>query len=170
MEWDAPPLGEFSRLFYRNGSVVGDAFFGIRRFDDFQASLGIARNILTSRLSTLVDMGIMRRVQYQDRPVRHEYRLTEKGTDLVPVLTAMLAWGDKWGGAEDDPVGIIHKPCGDVMHTKTVCGSCGEGIDAFNLTIDPIPDIVKQRRERFQPVQPPNTSHGLSLPWATEPI
>ena len=103
-------------------------------------------------MSTLVDIGIMRRVQYQDRPVRHEYRLTEKGRDLVPVLTAMLAWGDKWGGAEDDPVAVIHEPCGDVMHTKTVCGSCGKGIDAFNLTIDPIPDIVKQRPERFRPV------------------
>ena len=71
--------------------VLREAFFRVRRFDDFQRRLGIARNILADRLSTLVDAGVLERRPYQDRPVRHEYRLTQKGLDLWPVLVALQA-------------------------------------------------------------------------------
>ena len=124
--------------------ILRDAFFGIRRFDDFQTSLGVARNILTSRLNHLVEGGIMRKDLYQDNPPRYEYRLTEKGRDLIPVITTMLAWGNRWE-SDTPPVDLIHKDCGNSMHAVAVCSECGQGINAHNLTIDPIPRIVQER-------------------------
>ncbi len=124
--------------------VLRDAFYGVRRFDDFQASLGIARNILTKRLTKLVEAGIMRKEPYQEHPPRYEYRLTEKGRDLVPILTSLLAWGDKWE-ADEPPVRLIHTTCGSVMRTKAVCSECGDEINVFNLRLDPVPQIVVER-------------------------
>jgi DNA-binding HxlR family transcriptional regulator len=76
--------------------VVRDAFLGLRRFDQFQESLGIARNVLTDRLNRLVDEGILERVRYSERPERFEYRLTAKGRELNVALTALRQWGDKY--------------------------------------------------------------------------
>src|SRR5436305_6540743 len=76
--------------------IVRDAFLGRRRFDEFQQSLGISRNVLTERLSRLTDEGILERVLYQERPERHEYRLTAKGRDLHLALTGLRQWGDKY--------------------------------------------------------------------------
>src|SRR5438093_52774 len=75
--------------------IVRDAFLGLRRFDQFQQSLGIARNVLTDRLNRLVDEGILERVRYSERPERFEYRLTPKGRELNIALTALRQWGDK---------------------------------------------------------------------------
>jgi DNA-binding HxlR family transcriptional regulator len=124
--------------------ILRDAFYGLRRFDDFQASLGVARNILANRLRKLVDAEIMRKVEYQQRPVRYEYRLTEKGRDLLPVITALMAWGDKWE-SDDPPVTLVHKVCGKPTHARSACAACGEELDAFNVTVDPIPAIVTDR-------------------------
>ncbi len=125
--------------------VLRDAFYGVRRFDDFQASLGIARNILTKRLTKLVEAGIMRKERYQEHPSRYEYRLTEKGRDLVPVLTSLLAWGDKWETQNEPPVRLIHTTCDNVMHSRAVCSECGGEINVFNLRLDPVPQIVVER-------------------------
>jgi DNA-binding HxlR family transcriptional regulator len=76
--------------------IIRDAFLGLRRFDQFQASLGIARNVLTDRLNWLVDEGVLERVRYGGRPIRHEYQLTPKGRDLLLPLTAFRQWGDKY--------------------------------------------------------------------------
>src|SRR5437588_107357 len=70
--------------------ILRDVFLGNYRFDELQRNLGVARNVLQTRLERLVEEGILRRVRYQDRPPRHEYRLTRKGTDLWPVLAALL--------------------------------------------------------------------------------
>jgi DNA-binding HxlR family transcriptional regulator len=75
--------------------IVRDAFLGVRRFEQFQESLGIARNVLTDRLNRLVEEGILERVRYSERPERHEYRLTPKGRDLNLALTTLRQWGDK---------------------------------------------------------------------------
>ena len=85
--------------------IVRDAFLGVRRFDDFQSRLGISRNILTTRLTSLVEAGVLQKVPYQERPLRHEYRLTEQGHDLWPVLTAMREWGDRWAAPDGAPAG-----------------------------------------------------------------
>ena len=83
--------------------VMRDAFMRVRRFEDFQRNLGVARNVLTDRLGRLVEEGILQRVPYQDRPARFEYRLTEKGIDLWPVMMALLQWGDRHYPAEGGP-------------------------------------------------------------------
>src|SRR5712691_2892622 len=76
--------------------IVRDAFLGLSRFEQFQQSLGIARNVLTDRLNRLVDEGILERVRYSERPERYEYRLTRKGRDLNIALTGLRQWGDKY--------------------------------------------------------------------------
>jgi DNA-binding HxlR family transcriptional regulator len=76
--------------------IVRDAFLGLTRFDEFQQSLGIARNVLTDRLNRLVEEGVFERVLYNERPPRHEYRLTEKGADLFTALNALRQWGDQY--------------------------------------------------------------------------
>ena len=86
--------------------IVRNLMCGQRRFEAIQADLGIARNILSDRLSTLVEHGIVEQVKYQDHPERFEYRLTDKGRDLFPVIAALMAWGDKWAapdGRADPP-------------------------------------------------------------------
>jgi DNA-binding HxlR family transcriptional regulator len=75
--------------------VLRDCFLGVRRFEDFQARLGISRTITAERLKALVDEGVLRKVAYQDRPVRHEYRLTDKGLDLYPLIMAVVNFGDR---------------------------------------------------------------------------
>src|ERR1700756_3484397 len=76
--------------------IVRDAFLGLRRFDQFQESLGVARNVLTDRLARLVHEGILDRVRYSERPERYEYRLTAKGRDLAITLAGLRQWGDKY--------------------------------------------------------------------------
>ncbi len=74
--------------------ILRDLFRGVRRFEQLRSDLGIARNLLTDRLQRLVELEIVHRVPYQDRPIRHEYRLTAKGADLSPALVALMRWGD----------------------------------------------------------------------------
>src|ERR1043166_1459321 len=83
--------------------ILRDAYLGTHRFDDFQRSLGIARNVLTSRLQRLVDAGILERHQYQTHPERSEYLLTQAGMELFPVIVSLLAWGDRWTAGEAGP-------------------------------------------------------------------
>ncbi len=110
--------------------VIREAFSGVRRFDDFQGRLGIARNVLAARLQSLVDHGVLERRQYHDRPPRCEYRLTEKGRDLYPVLIAMLTWGDKWTAGETGPPLRLTHECGHDPEAILVCSHCGAKLDA----------------------------------------
>ena len=75
--------------------IIRDAFFGLRRFEEFQSSLGVARNVLTDRLNRLVDEGVFDRRRYSERPERFEYVLTAKGRELIVALTALREWGDR---------------------------------------------------------------------------
>jgi len=119
--------------------IIRDAFLGVRRFDDFQARLGISRNILTQRLNGLVDNDILKRVSYQDHPPRWEYRLTAKGRDLWPVVMAMRQWGDRWAAPSGPPLKIKHTACGHVTHAVAVCSHCGEPLDVRGVTALPGP-------------------------------
>lgn len=115
--------------------IIRQACAGTRRFEDFRSALGIGRNILTTHLNRLVEDGLLDRVPYQERPVRHEYRLTEKGREVYPILAAMAAWGDKWlTGPEGTPLVLHHKRCGHDMHARVVCSECDQQIDVRETT------------------------------------
>ena len=110
--------------------IVRDAFLGVTRFDGFQQRLGISRSILNQRLSRLVEEGVLTKVAYSEHPPRYDYRLTEKGQDLWPVLTALRQWGDRYASPEGPPLEVIHKGCGHVSDAVMVCSACGDPLDA----------------------------------------
>jgi DNA-binding HxlR family transcriptional regulator len=120
--------------------IVRDAFRGKRRFDDFHESLGMARSVLTARLKKLTDAGVLERSLYSERPPRYEYRLTEKGRALYPVIAAMIQWGDEWApGPAGPPVVLVHDTCGAVMHPQLTCPGCGGEVSAANTHSEPGP-------------------------------
>jgi DNA-binding HxlR family transcriptional regulator len=120
--------------------IVREACLGTRRFDDFQAALGIGRNILTRRLNALVADGLLHRVEYQNNPPRSEYRLTDKGRDAYTVLAAMAAWGDRWlVGTEGTPLILHHTACDHDMQAVVVCSECAEPIDVREIRARPGP-------------------------------
>ena len=133
----------------RSADVLGDgwnllvlrqACLGVRRFEDFQRTLGIGRNILTVRLNRLVDEALLTRVEYQQRPVRHEYRLTDKGREVYPILAAMAAWGDRWlTGPEGTPLVLHHEVCDHDMHAVVVCSHCAQPVDVREIRATPGP-------------------------------
>ncbi|HEX4685327.1 MAG TPA: helix-turn-helix domain-containing protein [Nocardioides sp.] len=104
--------------------VLREVFNGVRRFDDIRRHSGIPRQVLSNRLALLVDQDVLRRVPYQDpgERVRHEYRLTEKGFDLYPVLVAIADWGDRYlADSVGPPVEFEHRDCGAAVHSVLEC-------------------------------------------------
>ncbi len=122
--------------------IVRDCFLGVRRFDEFQRRLGIARNVLSDRLEHLVAHGILDRVPYQSGPPRYEYRLSERGRDLWLVLNALREWGDRWAADDGPPVVLEHRACGHEVSIVPTCSSCGEVIDARAVRAHPGPGAV----------------------------
>lgn len=111
--------------------VIRDVFSGRRRFDQIQENLGVARNVLSTRLARLVEEGILEKHAYQERPPRHEYFLTEKGLDLWPTLISMLHWGDRHlAEPAGPPLLIRHKRCGGLVDERGSCEKCGGRLDA----------------------------------------
>ncbi|MDQ1567562.1 MAG: hypothetical protein QOF96_2442 [Actinomycetota bacterium] len=97
--------------------VLRDAFLGVRRFEDFQRR-----------------HGILERRRYQERPERYEYRLTDKGLELHPILVSLMQWGDKWAGVADaPPMVLVHKGCGHPSAPRMVCDHCGDPVHARDL-------------------------------------
>lgn len=129
--------------------VLRDLFLGRRRFEEFQESLGVASNVLSQRLATLVEEGIVERRPYSEHPERFEYLLTEKGRDLQPVLLAMLAWGDRYtAGPAGPPLETVHDGCGHAFHAVATCSECGEAVDARNIHSRPGPGASDEQRRR----------------------
>lgn len=119
--------------------IVRDALFGVSRFDDFQARLGISRNVLNQRLGHLVAAGILERVPYQDHPPRYDYRPTAKGVDLWTVVTAMRQWGDRWAAPDGPPVEMRHRTCGHRAELVPTCSACGEVVHPSDAEAVPGP-------------------------------
>ena len=119
--------------------IVRDTFMGVTRFEEFQRRLGISRNILRDRLNTLVDAGVLVRAPYSEHPLRHDYRLTKKGRDLWPVLTAMRQWGDTYAAPSGPPVELVHQSCGEASHAEMSCAWCGERMTYKNVRAIPGP-------------------------------
>jgi DNA-binding HxlR family transcriptional regulator len=123
--------------------IIRDAFIGVRRFGDFAERLGIARNVLQDRLERLVDEGILEKVPYQERPVRHEYRLTEQGRDLWPVLVALLKYGDRHYAPDGPPMLLLHRDCGGDVDDRRVCAECGAALEVGDVQIKPGPGMPR---------------------------
>jgi DNA-binding HxlR family transcriptional regulator len=134
--------------------IVRDAFFGVSRFDEFQQRLGISRNVLGQRLARLVEAGVLSKVPYSEHPPRFDYRLTDKGKDLWPVVTAMRQWGDKYAAPDGPPVQLIHDGCGQLCEPKMACSACGEPIGRKDVKAIPGPgdlDGIAPRRQLAGP-------------------
>ena len=124
--------------------LLRDCFLGIRRFEDFQARLGISRTITAERLKTLVDEGVLRKVAYQDRPLRYEYRLTDKGLDLYPVIMAVVNFGDRhYAGEAGPPLLHRHKACGCDFHPVMTCSKCRAPVGAREVETRVGPGAVR---------------------------
>ena len=127
--------------------VLREAFLRIRRFDEFQERLGIARRVLTERLKHLVEHGVLEKVAYSDTPVRYEYRLTEKGLALYPVLISLVHWGDAhYAGRRGAPLLHRHTACGHDFRSVLACSECGEAVDPRDVEPHPGPGARRPAR------------------------
>lgn len=125
--------------------VLREAFLRTRRFDEFEEKLGIARRVLSERLALLVGEGILKKVPYQESPPRYEYRLTEKGLDLYPVIISLVHWGDRhYAGKKGPPMLHTHKACGHDFTSVLTCSECGEALSARDVTVRPGPGAKKR--------------------------
>jgi DNA-binding HxlR family transcriptional regulator len=129
--------------------ILREAFYGVRRFDDFARRLGVARNVLTTRLSLLVDRGILQRVPYRDprQRLRNEYRLTDAGRDLLPAIIALMHWGDRY--LTDDqggPVSLQHRNCGHAVLIDLQCSVGHSGLVAREIEATPRATALPQVR------------------------
>jgi DNA-binding HxlR family transcriptional regulator len=125
--------------------ILRCVFYGQHRYGEIQRELGIATNVLADRLDALVENGILERVQYQDRPLRHEYVLTPKGADLGPAIIALREWGRRHLEWDKPLPPLRHTTCGGAIDAATVCLSCGEHVD---------PDHVAMPTELVQTAHP----------------
>lgn len=120
--------------------ILRDSFLGVTRFEDFQQRLGIARNILSTRLDGLVENGIMERRLYDEARDRHEYVLTPMGRALWPVMQTLRQWGDRWlVGKGNEPIVSVHTACGKTTTAHLACDACGEKIVPRELRAVPGP-------------------------------
>lgn len=137
--------------------VLRDAFYGIRRFDDFQQGLGIARNTLSDRLRRLVEEGLLEKQAYQQDPVRFDYVLTDKGRDFFGVLAAMTAWGDRWlAGPDGPPITLHHHACGKDTEAVTTCAHCGESLLAEDTEMRIGPGYPPRLAQRLRELNDPH--------------
>jgi DNA-binding HxlR family transcriptional regulator len=122
--------------------VLREAFYGVRRFDDFHAALGCARNLLSARLKTLVENGLLAKQEYRDDGGRRrdEYRLTEKGRDLLPAVVALMQWGDRWAADDAGPAVVLrHEDCGKPVSVRLSCDAGHAGLTAREVRAVPGP-------------------------------
>lgn len=157
MKWDE--IGEEQCSVARASAVLGDrwtlvilsdCFLGIRRFDMFQERLNIPRTTLANRLQKLEEHGVLLRKAYQQNPVRYEYRLTDKGRDLYPVITTILNWGDTYyDNGAGAPILRKHVSCGHDIKPVLSCPECKEPIDIRSIRArkrDPVHGYPEVRR------------------------
>jgi DNA-binding HxlR family transcriptional regulator len=120
--------------------ILRDAMVGVQRFEDFQESLGIASNVLSTRLKLLCDEGVLRRLPDEQRPGRPKYALTRKGSELGPALIALLKWGDRHYPAPGGPPRLtLHTGCGGTIGPDLCCDRCGKQASGGEIELKPGP-------------------------------
>jgi DNA-binding HxlR family transcriptional regulator len=145
--------------------ILRDASLGLTRFDQFQESLGIAPNILTRRLNTLVEAGLLERRRYRERPPRDEYVLTAAGRDFRPVLWALLAWGNKHFAPEGASVVIVDSQTGEEAEPLLVDRKSGRSLvaPAFRSAAGPAAD-ARTRQRHSPPAAQPRSGQSAGAP------
>jgi len=132
--------------------IIHELFLGTRRFDEMQKLTGASPHLISVRLKRLEAEGVVRREAYSTRPLRHEYRLTEKGRDLWPVIIAMKSWGDRWLETPDEtPITLTHTACGHETKPHLVCSACNEPIQAVTTSFAISEDMQAERRSVLHP-------------------
>lgn len=129
--------------------ILRDAFHGLRRFDEFQKSLGVAPNILTRRLNALVGSGLLERRRYSEHPPRDEYVLTRRGRDFRPVLLALMAWGNRHFAPEGASVQLVNTRTGAVVEPVLADAATGERIAGPGFTLAAGPGADETTRQRL---------------------
>jgi DNA-binding HxlR family transcriptional regulator len=120
--------------------IIREVMLGVRRFDQLQSDLGVARNVLQTRLTRLLEQGVLEKRLYQERPQRYEYRLTEKGLDLWPTIVALMQWGDRYAAPPaGPPVVLEHRGCGGAVDAHRICAACGARLTARQTLAKPGP-------------------------------
>jgi len=133
--------------------ILRDAFKGMTRFDQFQKSLGIAPNMLTRRLNTLVDSGLLERNQYSDRPPRYEYVLTPRGRDFRPVLWALVAWGNKHFAPEGESMLVVDAATGEPADPLLIDARSGRPLRAPEFKVVAGPAADERTRRRYETIE-----------------
>jgi DNA-binding HxlR family transcriptional regulator len=129
--------------------VIREVLLGHRRFEEIRRNTGIASNILSDRLDTLVEHGVLERRRYADRPESFEYRATEMGLELQPVLGTLMAWGDRHMARPEGPPRVfVHTTCDHDTTPRVVCDHCGEPLDARTVRVRPGPGADAAQREQ----------------------
>lgn len=118
--------------------ILRDIHLGVDTFNEIVRDLGISRALLTARLDLLVREQVVREVPYREHPPRVRYALTERGTQLVPILVALTQWGDRWTGDGKPPLLFTHD-CGAPLETAVTCTACGEPVEATGIEARPGP-------------------------------
>ncbi|WP_108124300.1 winged helix-turn-helix transcriptional regulator [Saccharospirillum mangrovi] len=139
--------------------ILRDLFLGNRRFSGLQANLGISKKVLTERLDVLLGEGLIEMQAYGESGGRFEYHLTEKGSELGPVLLALMAWGDKWVSNNKAPVKLTHPDCGATVQAQVVCSHCAEPINFDSVKAQPGPGMPEAERQRIA---------ALKMNWAVK--
>lgn len=120
--------------------IIREAFQGASKFADFLEGSGAARNIVATRLELLVEANILFKEAYQKNPTRYEYRLTQKGLELYPVLMTLVRWGDRWHSSpKGRPVEHVHRTCGHVFQVEIHCSECHEKVQVQDTFVRPGP-------------------------------
>ena len=126
--------------------ILRDCFLRVRRFEDFQARLGVTRPILARRLRKLVEDFVLAKVPYQQRPLRYEYRLTQKGLDLYPIVMSLVHWGDvHMSGKKGRPLLHQHASCGKTFDPVMICSECGEPLNPRQVHVHRGPGAANVR-------------------------
>jgi DNA-binding HxlR family transcriptional regulator len=152
-------LGNLTCSVARSVSVLGDAwtllivrelFLGTRRYDDFLAYTGMAPKLLAARLKRLTELGVVKRVPYSDKPLRYEYKLTQMGMELYPIIVSITQWGDRWtkrGRERSAPLQLVHKSCGHLLGASLICACCGEKLDPHDVQVTQSKALQAERQE-----------------------
>jgi len=119
--------------------ILRSIFTGHHRFTEIQTELGVAKNLLSLRLARLVEHDVLQKVVYCERPLRHEYRLTEKGRSLAPALIAFMHWGDRWYAEQGAPTVLVHSECSAPVRLELTCDACQSQLDPTQISSRPGP-------------------------------